>query len=85
VAASPLRFKVKVAFDKADGLWYADCLDLQGCHTFGESKEEAMEKIADAIGDRLYAGLETFKQSVERKASASWSARGSTETIAIPA
>lgn len=29
--------------------WAASCLDLQGCHTQGDTREEAIENIQEAI------------------------------------
>lgn len=34
-----LKFRVKVEQEE-DGFCYADCLDFQGCHTFGERHPE---------------------------------------------
>lgn len=31
-----------------DGLWYAEITELEGCMTYGESKEEVLELIEDA-------------------------------------
>jgi hypothetical protein len=83
-----LRFRVKVTLDKGDGLWYADCLDLPGCHTFGETKEEALENIYEAIGDRILAGVDHAKEGVRERArsrAATWASRSSTETLEIVA
>lgn len=49
-------FRVKLSFDKADKLWYADCLDLQGCHTFGETQAQALTNIGNVIADRIVLG-----------------------------
>jgi predicted RNase H-like HicB family nuclease len=32
-----------------DGYWIAEVPSLPGCHTFGETREEALEKIKEAI------------------------------------
>ncbi len=32
-----------------DGYWIAEVPSLPGCHTFGETREEAHEKIKEAI------------------------------------
>lgn len=83
-----LRLKVRISFDRSDGVWYADCLDLQGCHTFGETKEQALENIYEVIGDRLLAGVEHAKAETARRAptrSATWATRTTTETVEISA
>ena len=45
-----------------DGFYFVSCPVLQGCYTQGESYEEAMENIVDAIKlhleDRQHAGEE---------------------------
>lgn len=54
------RFSVVVEKDQ-DG-YFAFCSELQGCYTQGETYEEALENIKDAIRlhveDRLEAGEE---------------------------
>ncbi len=74
-----LKFRIKIA-QEDDGLWYVDCLDFQGCHTFGESREEAMRNILDVISDRLYAGVERVKAEPKQ-----WATGSSTETVEITA
>jgi predicted RNase H-like HicB family nuclease len=32
-----------------DGVWIADVPSLPGCHTFGHTRDEALEKIKEAI------------------------------------
>lgn len=80
-----LNFRVKVAFDKEDALWYADCLDLQGCHAFGETKGQAMDNIIDVIEDRIHAGLEHVRSLMGERKSAGWSKRSTTEVLEISA
>lgn len=73
-----LKFRVKVA-QEDDGLWYADCLDFQGCHTFGETRDEAMQNILAVISDRLHGEL---GRAAEGK---SWSTGPAFETVEIAA
>ncbi|MEA3203837.1 MAG: HicB like antitoxin of bacterial toxin-antitoxin system [Thermoplasmata archaeon] len=40
-----------------DGLYYAACLDLQGCHTFGATRAQAIERIKEVILDHLQSRL----------------------------
>lgn len=47
----PVEFDV-VLEEGETGAWIADAPSLPGCHTQGESREEALESIKDAI--RLY-------------------------------
>ena len=57
---SVYRFSVIIEKDK-DG-YYAFCPELQGCYTQGETYEEALENVKDAIHlhveDRIEAGEE---------------------------
>lgn len=47
-----MRFDVVIERDE-DGLFVADVPVLPGCHTQGESEEEAMENIREAIAGYL--------------------------------
>ena len=84
---SQLRFRVRLTHD-GDGLWYADCLDLDGCHTFGKTKEEALENIHEVLGDRILAGVDDARRRTADRYSrraGHWSERSTTETIEIKA
>jgi predicted RNase H-like HicB family nuclease len=48
---------VRIDHDAADGLYYATCLDLQGCHTFGKTRAAAIAAIKEVILDHLQARL----------------------------
>ncbi|MBI3250145.1 MAG: type II toxin-antitoxin system HicB family antitoxin [Deltaproteobacteria bacterium] len=54
------RFSVVIEKDR-DG-YFASCLELQGCYTQGETYEEVVENIRDAmrlhVEDRLASGEE---------------------------
>ena len=43
-----LRFKIEIEVDE-DGRYIAECVDLPGCVSDGETEEEALDNIADAI------------------------------------
>lgn len=45
---STYRYKVIIEQDE-DGLFVASCPALQGCYTQGQTYEEALENIKDAI------------------------------------
>jgi len=55
------NYRFSVIIEKDDG-YFASCNDLQGCYTQGETYEEAIENIKDAISlhveDRIEAGEE---------------------------
>jgi predicted RNase H-like HicB family nuclease len=40
---------VRVGPDTLDGGWVAECLDLPGCFSQGETREEALSNISEAI------------------------------------
>lgn len=45
-----MTYKFPVIIEKdEDGFFVADCPDLQGCHTQGETLEEAITNIRDVI------------------------------------
>ena len=47
-----LEFKVsyRIRLLQTDEGWSVSCLDLPGCHSQGESREEALANIREAIG-----------------------------------
>lgn len=53
-----LTFRLKKDGDK----WHAYCSELKGCHTFGETKEEALKHLKDAV--MLYIEDEIDNQSM---------------------
>jgi predicted RNase H-like HicB family nuclease len=53
--ASSATWTLTVALerDELDGGWIAECVDLPGCMSQGETEEEALENLSDAIGGVL--------------------------------
>lgn len=51
------RFRVQLDHDEEDGLYYVRCLDLQGCHSFGKTRQEALDNIREAIANHLAVSL----------------------------
>lgn len=51
------RFEITalVTEDDLDGGWVAECLDLPGCVSQGDTEEEALENLTDAIGGVISA------------------------------
>lgn len=56
-------FTVEVKEDPLDGGYVARCKELPGCYSQGESEEEALDNIVDAI-----AGVLTVKMRAEIEA-----------------
>ncbi len=59
------EYRVKIWQDE-DGAFIAECLDLDGCHTYGATRDEAVANIKDAI----VAYLDAFGDDAERPPSA---------------
>jgi predicted RNase H-like HicB family nuclease len=53
-----MSYKVSIVIEKDDNGYYAYCPELEGCHTQGDTIEEAMDNIKEAI--ELY--LETLSE-----------------------
>ena len=51
-----MSYKVSIVIEKDDHGYYAYCPELEGCHSQGESFEEVVENIREAV--ELY--LETM-------------------------
>src|SRR5215208_5608022 len=52
-ASAAWRLTVLAEPDELDGGWIAECVELPGCMSQGETEEEALENLADAIGGIL--------------------------------
>jgi len=55
------RFQVQIDHDREDGLFYARCLDLAGCHTFAKTRKEALARIQEVILDHLAARFQVHE------------------------
>ena len=55
--------KHKIILEKeSDGRFSAHCLELPGCHSWGETEEEAIENIKEAIAGYM----EVIEERIER-------------------
>jgi len=45
-----VRVSYRIRLLQTDEGWSVSCLDLPGCHSQGESREEALANIREAIG-----------------------------------
>jgi predicted RNase H-like HicB family nuclease len=52
-----MRFSVTIDRDE-DGIWVIECPAIPGCVTQGQTKEEALENIRDAISQCLQVRAE---------------------------
>jgi len=53
-----IEFKVSVVEDEVDGGYIVECLNLPGCMSQGDTVEEALENIGEAIAGVLAARFE---------------------------
>lgn len=53
-----IEFRVSVVEDELDGGFIVECLNLPGCMSQGDTVEEAVENIGEAIAGVLAARLE---------------------------
>ena len=65
--SSEMSFAVALREDKEEGGFVAECLDMPGCVSQGETREEAMENIQKAIHSCLDVIFEDCIREVMRK------------------
>lgn len=49
----------RVYWDELDDLWIAECENLPGCMSQGDTEEEALSNLVDAIGGVITARMES--------------------------
>jgi predicted RNase H-like HicB family nuclease len=59
---SGLRIAYAIHKDDLDGGYIAECTDLPGCMSQGESEEEAAANLADAVADYISVVIEDHLQ-----------------------
>jgi predicted RNase H-like HicB family nuclease len=55
---STWSFRVVLTKDELDGGWVAECTDLPGCLSQGETEDEAIRNLSDAIGEVIAVRIE---------------------------
>ena len=63
-----MKFKVVMNEDSEDGGYNVSCPALPGCHSQGDTMEEALENIKDAIQGCMEVINQRALQGVEEKA-----------------
>jgi predicted RNase H-like HicB family nuclease len=62
------KYRFSVIIEKDEDGYFASCHELQGCYTQGETYEEVIENIKDAISlhveDRIESGEEISQPQV---------------------
>lgn len=63
------RFELEVCLerDEVDGGWVAEVVNIPGCLSQGETEEEALENIGDAITAVLTARLEAAAAEIRNR------------------
>lgn len=65
LAANPMKFNVTLDRDE-DGVWIVECPSIPGCVSQGQTREEALKSIKDAIAACLQVRAERgFPLTVE--------------------
>jgi predicted RNase H-like HicB family nuclease len=70
VNVSKRRFKVILHPDLEDGGYWVECPELHGCSSQGDSVEEALDMIKDAIRGHLEVEEELKKEAPQKKKAA---------------
>jgi predicted RNase H-like HicB family nuclease len=70
VNASKRRFKVTLHPDLEDGGYWIECPELRGCSSQGDSVEEALDMIKDAIKGHLEVQEELKKEAPQKRRAA---------------
>lgn len=65
---SDWTFTVQIWPDDLDGGWVAECIDLPGCMSQGETEQEALDNIRDAIEETLMSLLRDWREATRREA-----------------
>lgn len=58
------RVSYRIRLLETEEGWSVSCLDLPGCHSQGESRDEALQNIREAIG--LWLEVEAEEAGVKR-------------------
>ncbi len=62
VKGGDIRIAYSIQKDELDGGYIAECSDLPGCASQGETEEEAVANLADAVADYISVIIEDHLQ-----------------------
>lgn len=68
---SKVVFRIQIDEDEVDGGYIAECLDLPGCLSQGDTPEEALDNIVDAISGVLETRLDRHIREAQAEAKSS--------------
>jgi predicted RNase H-like HicB family nuclease len=66
-ASWTLTFQITVEHDDLDDVWIAECIDLPGCLSYGDSEAEALDNLQDAIEGVLVARIGERLEADEKR------------------
>jgi predicted RNase H-like HicB family nuclease len=55
---SAWKLTIRVKEDPLDGGWVAECLDLPGCFSQGDTRDEALRNLSDAVASIISLRME---------------------------
>ncbi len=58
---------VRVRRDELDGGWIAECVDLPGCFSQGETEDEALANLSDAISEVISLRMDELLPTAPRE------------------
>jgi predicted RNase H-like HicB family nuclease len=82
-----MTFRVEVEEDTVDGGFVAACLDLPGCYSQGETEEEAVSHLVEAISGVMEARMQRHlrERPLHARGDAPPKGRPHKHTLEIPA
>jgi antitoxin HicB len=60
-----IQYPAKVKFSKSDNCWLVEFPDLPGCHTYGETRDDALDMAVEALSGYLES-IDMRKISIPR-------------------
>lgn len=68
-------YKIQLEYNEEDNIYLAEVVELPGCISYGETEQEALEMIKDAMRAWIYAALKRGKEIPEPIATTKYSGK----------
>ena len=68
-------YKIQLEYSEEDNVYLAEVVELPGCISYGETEQEALEMIKDAMRAWIYAALKRGKEIPEPIATTKYSGK----------
>lgn len=81
---TPTTFTVKLSEDTLDGGWVAECVELPGCVSDGDTQQEALDHVVEAISGVLSVRLQRHAREASGKVLDLTGAPDAARRIALP-